>query len=109
MNGSDASWEYSRIWGVKHLLEFPGPRKDLITEGRPQTSWTELIKPVCEAQICLELITTTHTRTLQITPAHKKLKVRLLFNEAVWDVLQLPLQLLSTHSFTAEQLAILKN
>lgn len=53
MNVNAVSWGYSWIRGLEHLLEFLGPGKDLITEGRPQASCTELITRACEVQICL--------------------------------------------------------
>lgn len=96
-----------RIWGVEHLSGLQGPGKDLITKGRPRGSWAELIKPLCEVQICPELIAMTHARALSFIPALAQLNVRLFSEEAVWDTLKLPLKLLSPHSHS-EQHAILK-
>lgn len=86
MNVNAVSWGYSRIWGLEHLLEFLGPGKDLITEGRSQASWTELITWACEVQICLGPITETHMRTLQIIPALATPAVRLLSDAAMGGV-----------------------
>lgn len=69
-----------------------------------QASWAVLIKLEWEEHICPEMI--TMTRYNSPPSCSCKTELRLLFNEAAYDELKLPLQPLSTHLCTVQHVIL---
>lgn len=92
MNFSGTSWGDFRIFGYKASLgvsELGKGRSDNWAEA--QASWAILIKLVCEEHICPQMITMNKYNSTSNCSCSCKTELRLLFNETVYDELNLPL------------------